>query len=142
MSDSVTGKAFDLKLFKRIFTYVRPYRARFCFSVFVAVSLALLSIGRPFIVMIALDNLVGKRSAVLQYLIGDQAFFAGSGAAFLMKMTITMIVLLLIEALLQFLNGYYTSWLGQSIIRDMRVQLYAHISKLRPKFFDNTPIGT
>ena len=138
---TVTGKAFDLKLFKRIFTYVHPYRARFIFSMTVTIVLALLSVGRPFIVLIALDNITGQDSRVLNYLIGESSFFSGTGGEFLLRMTLTMVALLFTEAILQFLNGYYTSWLGQNIIKDMRVQLYKHISKLRPKYFDNSPIG-
>ncbi|HEY6160202.1 MAG TPA: ABC transporter ATP-binding protein [Bacteroidia bacterium] len=139
--NSVTGKAFDLKLFRRILTYVQPYRARFVFSVSVTIILALMSVGRPLVVLVALNNLTGQDSPVMHSFIFDNAFFKGSGPDFLLRMTITMMVLLFTEAVLQFLNGYYTSWLGQSIIKDMRVQLFKHIGKLRPKYFDNTPIG-
>jgi ATP-binding cassette, subfamily B, multidrug efflux pump len=139
--ETVTGKAFDLKLFGRIFTYVQPYRGRFAFSVTVTILLALLSVGRPLVVLVTLNNLTGMDSPIMNGFLFGSDFFHGNDEAFLLRMTVTMIVLLCVEAVLQFLNGYYTSWLGQSIIKDLRVQLYAHISKLRPKFFDNTPIG-
>jgi ATP-binding cassette subfamily B protein len=138
---SVTGKAFDLKLFRRILTYVQPYRGRFIFSVTVTIVLALLSVGRPLVALITLNNLTGKDSPVMHTFLFDNFFFRGSGGEFLLRMTITMVTLLFTEAILQFLNGYYTSWLGQSIIKDLRVQLYRHITRLRPKYFDNTPIG-
>ncbi|HAZ26285.1 MAG TPA: antibiotic ABC transporter ATP-binding protein, partial [Algoriphagus sp.] len=36
---------------------------------------------------------------------------------------------------------YYSGWIGQVIIRDLRVRLYNHLLKLKLKFFDTTPIG-
>jgi ATP-binding cassette subfamily B multidrug efflux pump len=56
-------------------------------------------------------------------------------------MLVVMIGVLIIQAVVQFLNTYLSGWLGQFVIRDIRVQLYQKILFLRLKFFDNTPIG-
>lgn len=52
-----------------------------------------------------------------------------------------MIGVLMVSALVQFTSTYLSGWLGQHVIRDIRVQLYHKILSLRLKFFDNTPIG-
>lgn len=56
-------------------------------------------------------------------------------------MLMLMIGVLVVQAVVQFSNTYLSGWLGQYIIRDIRVQLYRKIIQLRLKFFDNTPIG-
>lgn len=53
-----------------------------------------------------------------------------------------MIGILISESLLRYLFNYVTAWLGQSIVKDMRVRVYRHILTSRLKYFDNTPIGT
>ena len=53
-----------------------------------------------------------------------------------------MIGLLLIESLLQFYNTYLTNWLGQSVIRDLRLKVYKHILRFKLTYYDNTAIGT
>ena len=59
----------------------------------------------------------------------------------LFNMLILMTIVLVVKGLIQYLHTYYSGWLGQSVIRDIRVTLYKHITKLKLKFFDNTPIG-
>lgn len=122
---SVTGKAIDYGLLKRILTYVKPYRRIFILSILVTVTLAFMSVGRPLLTRYTLNTVVDTKDM-----------------HFLVEMTLIMCCLLLTEAAFQFLNIYYTNWLGQNIIRDIRVKLYGKINSFRPKYFDNTPIGT
>lgn len=60
----------------------------------------------------------------------------------LLLTSLALVGLLVIEALLQFADSYFSSWVGQSVVKDIRTNLFGHISKLRLKYFDNTPIGT
>lgn len=57
-------------------------------------------------------------------------------------MTLIMIGVLVIETVVQFYQSYYSSWLGQTIVKDLRTKLYAHVSTFRLRYFDRTPIGT
>lgn len=122
---SVSGKAFDFRLLKRILTYTNPYRRIFILSIVVTITLAFLSIGRPLLTQYTIDKAIETEDNHL-----------------LMVMTLIMVSLLLTEAVFQFINIYFTNWLGQNIIRDIRVKAYRKISSFRPKYFDNTPIGT
>ncbi len=121
---TVTGKAFDLKLLRRILTYARPYKLLFRFTLFTVLLLAGIATVRPLLTKDALNECVmhGNYSRLGWY-------------------TLIMAGWLCAEAVLQYLNSYNTSLLGQNIIRDMRVQLYTQITNFRPKFFDKTPIG-
>jgi ATP-binding cassette subfamily B multidrug efflux pump len=121
----ITGRAVDWKIITRIFSYVKPYRGNFTFAVFTTITLALLSPIRPYLIQYTFDNYVTTANLNM-----------------LLYMTIALIGLLITEAFFQFSDSFLTNKLGQSIIKDIRVQLYKHIINLRLKYYDNTPIGT
>jgi subfamily B ATP-binding cassette protein MsbA len=125
MADSVSGKAFDLSLLGKILRYARPYRGLFYGSLFLTIALSALSTARPLLI---------------QYLI--DSFVMQSDLQGLWDYTLILTVLLVIESVVQFLFIYGANYLGQSIIRDLRVQLYEHIISFKLKYFDQTPIGT
>ncbi len=122
---SITGKAVDFVILKRIFTYVKPYRSNFYFAISTTITLACLSPLRPYVTKLILDEYVTK-----------------SDAHMLLMMTLALIGLLFLEALVQFGDAFLTNRLGQNIIKDLRIQLYKHILNLRLKYYDHTPIGT
>ena len=125
MADSVSGKAFDLKLLRRILGYVRPYRAIFYGAFFLTVLLSALSTARPLLIQYVIDN-----------------FILEPDPQSLLDFTLLLCLLLLGEALVQFLFIYSANFLGQSIIRDLRIELFEHILSFKLKYFDQTPIGT
>src|SRR5689334_3539968 len=120
---SVSGKAFDYPILKRIYSYTVPYKKAFYFSVFLTFLLTFLSPLRPILVQYTIDHFV---------VIPD-----GPG---LLRMTLWMIGLLLLQTLVQYFHTYITNWLGLSVVKDLRVKLYRHIINLRLKFFDHTAI--
>jgi ATP-binding cassette subfamily B multidrug efflux pump len=122
---AVTGKAFDKRLLKRILDYVRPYKKAYYISIFLTCSIAFIAPLRPLLIQYTFDNYIMVPNAEM-----------------LLRMTVLMVGLLLFQSVIQYYQTYLTSWLGQSVIRDMRTRLYRHIVNLRLKFFDNTPIGT
>lgn len=124
MAESVSGKAFDLKLLKRILRYVRPYLAIFYGALFLTIALSVLSTARPLLIQYVIDN-----------------FILQPNADMLLQFTLLLGVLLLSEAFVQFLFIYGSNYLGQSIIRDMRIQLFEHIVSFKLRYFDSTPIG-
>jgi len=122
---SVSGKAFDTKLFLRLMEYARPYKTAFQLGLFLTVVLAFLAPLRPILIQLTVDDYI---------IVPD--------AKGLLKMTLIMTSLLILESMIQFANTYLTNWLGQSVIRDLRVKVYEHITHFKLKYFDNTAIGT
>ncbi|MBC7418170.1 MAG: ABC transporter ATP-binding protein [Pedobacter sp.] len=118
------GEVYNAGLLKRIFEYVKPYRTIFAWSIFLTIAMAAVSPIRPFLIKYTLDKyiLTGKYDGLLQ-------------------MTIIMTVILLLQTLIQYNQTYLTNSLGQSVIRDLRVNVFNHITKLKLKFFDRTPLG-
>lgn len=120
----VTGKALDINLLKRVFKYVKPYKAIFIWSVILTVTLAGIAPLRPLLI---------------EYTVDKYILFNDKGG--LLNMTVLMLALLLVECIVQYYQTYLTNSLGQSTIRDLRIHVFNHISTLRLKFFDRTPIG-
>lgn len=120
----ITGDAFNVDLLKRIFQYVKPYRSIFIWSVVLTILLAFLAPLRPIIIGYTLDH----------YILTGQ--YGG-----LLNMTILMVVLLLLQTGVQYAHTLLTNILGQSAIRDLRIKVFNHITRLRLKYFDKTPIG-
>ncbi|MEY3678319.1 MAG: hypothetical protein RI924_460 [Bacteroidota bacterium] len=120
----VSGKAFDFHLLSRVFAYVKPYRSVFLTAVFLTLSLAILAPIRPLLIEQTIDR-----------------FIVNNDQAGLINMSLLMLGLLLLQTLVQYYHTYATNGLGQSVIRDLRIAIFNHISNLRLKYFDRTPIG-
>ncbi len=121
---AVTGKALDIKLLGRVMQYVKPYRRQFAWAALLTVLMAGLSPIRPFLIQITVDK----------YILNSD--FDG-----LVKMSVLMLVLLVLQSGVQYFQTYLTNALGQSVILDLRTNVFNHITKLRLKYFDHTPIG-
>jgi ATP-binding cassette subfamily B protein len=119
-----SGEIVDTEVLKKLYTFVKPYKSQFYFLVFLTIALALLAPTRPYFIQIAIDDYVT---------VGDTAG--------LLNIIYLLVILMILQSLVQWAHTYYSGWIGQVIIRDIRVQLYQHLLKLRLKFFDNTPIG-
>ncbi len=118
------GRIFDGATLQRLYTFVRPYQSRFYLLVFLILLAAVLAPITPLLIRYTIDNEI-----------------AGGDSKGLSLMLAAMVGILVIQAFMQFTNTYLSGWLGQHVIRDIRVQLYQKILHLRLKFFDNTPIG-
>nr|WP_199078937.1 ABC transporter ATP-binding protein [Pedobacter sp. ASV19] len=120
----ITGDAFNVGLLKRVFQYVKPYRGIFIWSVVLTILLALIAPVRPFLIKYTLDN-----------------YILTSAYGGLVNMTVLMVFLLVLQSIIQYSHTLLTNTLGQSAIRDLRINVFNHITRLRLKYFDKTPIG-
>lgn len=104
--------------------FARPYKGVFYFLVALTATLSVVGPIRPILIQHTIDVNVAN---------GD---YPG-----LVDMMLLLIGLLILQAIIQYLHTFYSGWLGQNIIKDIRIQLYRHIQNLKLKFFDKTPIG-
>lgn len=121
---SVAGKAFDKGIFRRIFDYTKPYKKIFYGSVALTLLLALLAPLRPLITQYTLDH-----------------FVADGNVPALVQMTLLMVFLLIVQSACQYFHTWYTNYLGQQIIKDLRGNLFDRLLKFRLRYFDRTPVG-
>ncbi|MDB5284365.1 MAG: putative transporter ATP-binding protein [Bacteroidota bacterium] len=127
MSDKTQQPFLDFGLLKRIIRLADPYKLVFYSSMFMAILLALIATCRPLIIIYAIDH----------YITAKEFDFES-----LKLSAILLVALLIIESFLRYIFNYITAWLGQSIVKDMRLRVYDHVVHSRLKYFDNTPIGT
>jgi len=116
---------FDFVLLRRVFGYASPYKKKFYWSVALAIILAALTPVRPLLIQWTVDIYIAK-----------------SLTEMVIYITIIQVGLLLVETAMRFLFSFMTNWLGQSVVKDMRIAVYRKILGLNLSQFDRTPIGT
>ncbi|MEO0000628.1 MAG: hypothetical protein RL766_674 [Bacteroidota bacterium] len=124
-------KIFDFSLLLRIFSYAKPYAGKFRISVVLTLTLAILTPLRPLIINKTLARVNEAGQSDYQPVLD-----------FLIMVTLVQLIILVIEAALRFYFSYLTSWMGHSVVKDMRVAVYQKILNLNLRQFDQTPIGT
>lgn len=124
LEDEILGKAYDASLMRRLLKYVKPYRKYVVAAILLNVVVAALGPVRPYLTKIAVDDHIAN---------GD---YNG-----LIMVTALLLGSLLFQSFIQYFLTYYTQYLGQRTILDLRKELFTHVQKLAAKFFDKTPIG-
>tara|TARA_B100000795_G_scaffold168825_1_gene127231 strand:+ start:1402 stop:3165 length:1764 start_codon:yes stop_codon:yes gene_type:complete len=119
-----SANAFDFKLFKRLLEFTKAYRLVFYFVAFTAVILSGLAILRPYFLERAIDESIIPRDP--------------SG---LIYFIVIMIGVLVLEVLFQFSFIFYANWLGQHIIKDLRISLFGLMMRFKMKYFDTSSVG-
>lgn len=129
---AVSGKAIDWKLLKRILGYTRPYRGLFVLAIILTVTLSFLAVVQPMLIRYTVNEFVhqGATPAETHALQHQLVLFC-----------LLMLGMLITQAVLQFVNGYSTSLLGQRIVKDIRVQIHSKVIRFKSGYFDQTPIG-
>lgn len=115
---------FDLGLFRRLFLYIKPYKLVFLGVFLAVILLSIFSIARPLILQRAIDDNITTQTleGFLPYII-------------------FMLIVLIMEVVCQLLFIYYASWLGQSVVRDIRVKLFNHMLRFKMKYYDTSSVG-
>lgn len=146
MSQSNTGSIFDTRLMKRVLALVGPYNGMFRLTGVLVVLLSLIIWIRPAIIGFAIDAYIAGIPA--EAMKGTKSWFsklfdgyADTALDGLVTMLIVVVVLLVIEALLQFYQTYLANWVAQSVTLDLRSRLYKHVLNFKLKYFDKTPVG-
>lgn len=136
MSNTVQKNKFSFKLLKRILSYSKPYKGLFFCAIILTLTLSSLSIVRPLLINKMLNCIGAVNVSDIGYLPDSEK------VSYINFIGLLLIGVLLTEAILQFTNIYVTNLLGQNIVKDLRLQVYTHILKLKNTYFDNTPVGT
>lgn len=124
-NNNKTGEILDWQLFKRVMGLTKPFRKAFVGAIALSIVLAMLGALRPYLIQLTVDNyiLIPNRPG-------------------LQTMAIILIGILIVESFFRYNFIYLTNWLGQSIIKNLRVRVFKHVIRFRLRYFDNTPIGT
>lgn len=143
MQSNSKKSSFNFSLLGRVLLFVKPYRAVFYGSILLAILMAFFAPVRPYLIQLTVDEVTGKHPHIPQWV----HWFTGNSAlqsitGFIIAVTIFQIIFLLIETIVRFLFTFLTAWLGQHVVKDLRVTVYNKILHLNLTQFDKTPIGT
>ncbi|MDZ7614357.1 MAG: ABC transporter ATP-binding protein [Flavobacteriaceae bacterium] len=122
--EKITGKVFDYQVFAKIMQYAKKYKLQFVISVVTVILLAVFSAITPLLIKEIVDTHI-----------------AGKDAKLLLWNAVLMLAVLLAEVILQLMFIYYANWLGQHVVKDMRIRLFSHLLKFKMKFFNKQPVG-
>ena len=118
------GKVFDLKLFSRLMDYSNPYRGTYYFVLLSAILLSIFSTLSPYLLKIVVDDYITPKD------------FDG-----LVTFSFLMLLSLFLEVIFQFVFIYYANWLGQMIVKDLRVELFQKLINFKMAYYDTSAVG-
>jgi ATP-binding cassette subfamily B protein len=131
--DEILGKAYDARLVRRLWAFLRPYRLVFLFTlalIFLASGVDLLA---PLITQFAIDRyIVPTSNAGLSPMDRANGVFV---------MSLLFLLVLAAGFLLRYYQNYLLSVVGQKIMYDMRSKMFEHLQNLSLSYFDHNPVG-
>ncbi len=119
-----SGKAFDMYLFKRVLAFTRPYKPTFLGTAIAAILLTVFAVLTPLLLKEIIDVAIPQRDQDL-----------------LLNLALLMLGVLIGQVVCQLLFTYYANWLGESVIKDMRIRLFKQMIGFRMKYFSKSSIG-
>lgn len=122
--EEALGKAYDARLLRRLWAFVRPYRFRFFGSMLCLPMVSIFSLAQPYLLKVAVDRYMAS---------GDAHGVAATGVLYAAA--------LVGEFLFLYLQYTLTMSVAQLSLADLRVQLFRHVQRLPVRFFDRNPVG-
>ncbi len=122
--EEILGKAYDARLMKRLLRYLRPYKAKVVVSVILLLVVTGLQLSGPVLMQIAIDKYIA---------VGDDAG--------LLRLTLLYLGILVAAFVLGYIQFYTMQVIGQSVMYDIRMQVFRHLQRLHLQFFDKNPVG-
>ena len=122
--EKVKGKIFDIKLFSKLLVFVKPYNNTFYCVMFTAILISLFSTLTPYLLKVVVDDYILVKN------------YEGMQSIILL-----MMLVLLFEVIFMYLFTYYANWLGQKVIKDLRVNVFQKIVRFKMSFFDKNAVG-
>ncbi|MBU6324591.1 MAG: ABC transporter ATP-binding protein/permease [Bacteroidetes bacterium] len=125
MAKTPFWKQLDWSLLRRVLRIAAPFRSLLWISAFLTIMQGLMVGLQPYLIQQTLDVQVANRDV--------------PGIA---RMSLILLALVLFQALITFLSGYFSARAGQEVVRTLRNYVFEHLVALRMKFYDKTPVGT
>ena len=122
--EKVKGKIFDVKLFSKLLVFVKPYNYTFYGVMFTAILISLFSTLTPYLLKVVVDDYILVKN------------YEGMQSIILL-----MMLVLFLEVIFMYLFTFYANWLGQKVIKDLRVNVFEKIVKFKMSFFDKNAVG-
>jgi ATP-binding cassette, subfamily B, multidrug efflux pump len=131
--DEILGKAYDARLVRRLWQFVRPYRFLFLLALTLSFFGAGVDLLAPFITQLAIDRFI-----VPLHNTGLSSVDRANGV---FGMSVLFLLVLVAGFLLRYFQNFLLNIMGQRIMYDMRSKMFDHLQNLPLSFFDRNPVG-
>ena len=142
LTDDVAGKAYDSRLMRRLLTYLKPYKIQTGLAFLAVLIKAFSDVAGPFLVAVAVDTYMApKPQAQLSWLPRHLSAHTIAPLRGITLIAGLYLAALLFTFLLELLQTYLMQWTGQKVMFDMRSQIFRHLQRMSPAFYDKNPVG-
>jgi len=121
---SKEGNPYDLSILKKLFVFAKPYKLVFTLVTITAIAVSGFAVARAKFLQLAIDFGIQK-----------------SNSETLILFTSLMLLVLVFEVSSQLTFIYFSNWLGQHIVKDLRSKLFKHILNFKMQYYDNNAVG-
>ena len=122
--DELHEKPVDMRLLRRLLSYLRPFRPQVALAVFLLFAYSAVELVGPWLTKVALDRAIPQR---------DLGFLGVLVAAYVAS--------LLVAFVLEYAQALLTTWLGQNVMHELRMEVFSHLQRLSLRYFDRNPVG-
>jgi ATP-binding cassette subfamily B protein len=122
--EEVLGKAYDARLMRRLMEYLRPYKWQAIGALAAIIANSVLQLGQPYLTKLAIDQYIAERDL--------------SGLDWI---AVAFLAILVTSFALEYVQTYTMQLVGQRIMYDLRMQIYAHLQRVDVRFYDRNPVG-
>ena len=122
--EAALGRAYDARLMRRLWSYIRPYRRAFWWSLLLLPLISACSLVQPYLLKLAIDH-----------------YIAGGDVTGLLRIGCLYGAAMVAEFALFYAQYLLTMHVAQRSLADLRAALFAHVQKLSAAFFDRNPVG-
>ena len=137
--EDVVGKAYDSRLMRRLLTYLRPYKLQTGISAASILLKAGSDVIGPYLVKVAVDNYLDRTAGHKPSWLGRH--LSADPVKGISEIAGLYLGSLVLTFALEFLQTYLMQWTGQKIMFDLRKEIFRHIQRMQPAFFDRNPVG-
>jgi ATP-binding cassette, subfamily B, multidrug efflux pump len=122
--EEILGKAYDVRLIKRLWQFILPYKRLFFLSLLLLPLQQAFGLAQPYLMKVGIDR-----------------YIAGKDLWGLQTIMLLFFVALVGETLAAFAHYYLAMLVAQRCLADLRVAIFSHVQKLPMSYFDRNPVG-
>ncbi len=131
--DDILGKAYDSRIARRLARQALPYRKQLAFTAVLMISTAVADLALPYLFGLGIDVISPE---------SGRTFFGRTGMPALDILIPVLVASIVIRFFAYYGQTYFTSWIGQRVVLDMRSALFRHLQRLSIRYIDQRGVGS
>ncbi|MDZ7778356.1 MAG: ABC transporter ATP-binding protein [Gemmatimonadota bacterium] len=122
--EEALGKAYDARLMRRLMRYLAPYRWKVVVAVLVLMLASGAQIVGPWITQLVIDVAIPQ-----------------ADAGYLGRLALAYLGITVLAFGLEYVRAILTTWIGQSVMYDLRTEIFEKLQRADLRYYDRNPVG-